>query len=143
MGAAASQVYYEDTGQVGESSPKEQIARKAEVLRTLLKRSRERSISIHWIRGSDVSPISPRAGRAICRLFFQNSRRMGSWIVYCGWPVTSRRKPMRGGNPRRADLWLARLLGPWFLSFAGLLLFLYLLLIGVEIEGRSMFQLLF
>jgi len=50
---------------------------------------------------------------------------------------------MREGNPMRADLWLARLLGLWFLSFAGLLLFLYLLLIGVEIEGRSMFQLLF
>ncbi len=49
LGAAASQVYYDDMGQVGESSPKEQIARKAEVLRTLLKRSRERSISIHWI----------------------------------------------------------------------------------------------
>ncbi|MEE8074660.1 MAG: hypothetical protein V3T60_03435 [Candidatus Binatia bacterium] len=43
----ASQVYYDDMGQIGESSPKEQVARKAEVLRTLLKRSRERSIYLH------------------------------------------------------------------------------------------------
>jgi len=50
---------------------------------------------------------------------------------------------MRGGNPMRADLWLARLLGLWLLSFTSLLLFLYMLLIGMEVEGQSMFQLLF
>ena len=41
------------------------------------------------------------------------------------------------------DAWLSRLLALWLGSFAGLLLFLYMLFIGSDIRGRSMFQLLF
>lgn len=39
--------------------------------------------------------------------------------------------------------WLPRLLGLWLGSFAGLLLFLYMLFIGSEIGGQSMFQVVF
>ena len=45
---------------------------------------------------------------------------------------------------RRPDTgqWLSRLLSLWLVSFAGLLLFLYMLLIGWESGGKSMAQLL-
>ena len=43
----------------------------------------------------------------------------------------------------RADRWLARLLGLWLISFSGLLAFLYMLFIGSDIDGKSMFELLF
>jgi len=43
----------------------------------------------------------------------------------------------------RADRWLSRLLGLWLASFSGLLVFLYMLFIGCDIGGQSMFQLLF
>jgi hypothetical protein len=42
----------------------------------------------------------------------------------------------------KSDLWLSRLLGLWLLSFWGLLVFLYMLFIGCEVGGRSMFQFL-
>ncbi len=42
----------------------------------------------------------------------------------------------------KAEAWLARLLGLWLVSFSGLLIFLYMLFIGCEINGRSMFELL-
>ena len=41
------------------------------------------------------------------------------------------------------DQRLSRLLGLWLASFAGLLWFLYMLFIGADIGGRSMFELLF
>jgi len=43
----------------------------------------------------------------------------------------------------RTDRWLSRLLGLWLFSFSGLLVFLYMLFVGAEIHGRSMYQLLF
>lgn len=49
---------------------------------------------------------------------------------------------MSGSEPQ-ADRWLSRLLALWLASFAGLLLFMYMLLIGWESGGRSMAQLLF
>jgi hypothetical protein len=46
-------------------------------------------------------------------------------------------------SPREAsDAWLSRLLGLWLLSFSGLLLFLYMLLVGWDLNGLSMAQLL-
>lgn len=41
------------------------------------------------------------------------------------------------------EIWLSRLLGLWLISFSGLLVFLYLLFIGCDIDGRSVFELLF
>lgn len=41
------------------------------------------------------------------------------------------------------EAWLSRLLGLWLISFAGLLFFLYMLFIGAQLNGRSMFELLF
>jgi hypothetical protein len=43
----------------------------------------------------------------------------------------------------KSEGWLQRLLFLWMASFAGLLMFLYMLLIGSEIDGRSVFQMLF
>jgi hypothetical protein len=40
----------------------------------------------------------------------------------------------------KTDVWLSRLLGLWLVSFAGLLAFLYVLFIGADVDGRSMFQ---
>jgi len=39
--------------------------------------------------------------------------------------------------------WLARLLALWLASFAGLLLFLYMLFIGVQVGGRPMYETIF
>lgn len=43
----------------------------------------------------------------------------------------------------RSELWLSRLLAVWLVSFAGLLAFVYMLFIGSDVGGRSMFQTLF
>jgi hypothetical protein len=43
----------------------------------------------------------------------------------------------------KSDVWLSRLLGLWLASFWGLLMFLYMLFIGSDVGGRSMFQCLF
>ena len=42
----------------------------------------------------------------------------------------------------RQEVWLSRLLALWLGSFAGLMVFLYMLFIGSDFEGRSMFELL-
>jgi hypothetical protein len=39
-----------------------------------------------------------------------------------------------------SEAWLSRLLGLWLASFAGLLVFLYMALVGWELDGRSMAQ---
>ena len=41
------------------------------------------------------------------------------------------------------EIWLSRLLNLWFASFAGLLFFLYMLFIGVDLDGKSVFHLIF
>ena len=41
------------------------------------------------------------------------------------------------------ELWLSRLLALWLGSFGGLLFFLYMLFIGVDLDGRSVFHLVF
>ena len=43
----------------------------------------------------------------------------------------------------KQDAWLSRLLGLWLASFGGLLAFLYALVIGTSIDGRSMLALMF
>jgi hypothetical protein len=42
----------------------------------------------------------------------------------------------------KGALGLSRLLGLWLVSFAGLLIFLYMLFIGCSVGGRPVFQLL-
>ena len=43
----------------------------------------------------------------------------------------------------KSEAWLSRLLALWLGSFSGLLLFLYMLFIGADMDGRSMYELLF
>ncbi len=42
----------------------------------------------------------------------------------------------------KQELWLSRLLTLWLVSFAGLMVFLYMLFIGTDFDGISMFELL-
>lgn len=51
---------------------------------------------------------------------------------------------MKTASPdARGEIWLSRLLNLWLASFAGLLFFLYMLFIGVDLDGKSVFHLIF